>query len=473
MLLNPFPFLPLRRTDLVSKESFNILFVGESGLGKSTLQADIFRELDPMDVQALKQKIAEKRKIIDDVVDQKHRTEREIQMAKAEEDDQRGFRLREEQEELKQQMETEERELARLRVDLSSRLDYEVGLRREIRELREASNKERELGGKQNFLAAGVLKREVECLEDELISLCQSIPSTRASGGPIDTQQQTLDVQTRHLRSMPLYHGAREALDVELIDTPGYGDLVVGTENSFKAVHGEVHRRIRQHLEKTEPSRSDLSLDAEKIFFNPLVHACLFFIGPHRMKRDDIELMRQLHKLVPLVVVVAKSDTMTVEETRDYKKTVKAKLKQEQIETYTFDAKAISAVESKQQEELRTDEDFNPLYGGEGIPWAVIGAKHGGKRCYKWGTANTNDPHHSELPALRDVMLRFGGWKTLKECAARKADQFARDQAQQEEQRRLHAESEREALLQKRKNRSLCARIFGYSGDSDADQPML
>ena len=47
------------------------------------------------------------------------------------------------------------------------------------------------------------------------------------------------------------------------------------------------------------------------------------------------------------------------------------------------------------------------------------------QREYIWGTAITNEPRHSELPALRDLLLRAGGWQQLKRDAAFKADKEA------------------------------------------------
>jgi len=317
-------------------------------------------------------------------------------------------------------------------------------------------------------------------VQSELLGLSKAIPQTRASIAglsPGAALPQTLEVQQRKLSNIPLYPGAAEALDVLLIDTPGYGDLVVGTENSFAAVTQEVESRIREHNTKRAPAREGLSLDDEKVRYNPLVHVCLFFIGPHRMKRNDIDLMRKLHDKVPLVVVVAKADTMTTDETRDYKSFVSRKLSEEQIETFRFESKAIRQVESHQQQHWDNDEPFNPLYGAEGVPWAVIGAQHGtGERRYKWGTAQTTNPSHSELPALRDLVLRFGGWKSLKEKAARKADlvkaaEVAAEAKRAEEARMAEEKKnadQREMLLKKRKPKpSCCAMLFGFAALHD------
>ena len=59
-------------------------------------------------------------------------------------------------------------------------------------------------------------------------------------------------------------NGVQAAMPL-LIDTPGYGDLLVGTEQSFAAVVEEVDRRIHAHNTKRQPTSPSLSLDDEKV----------------------------------------------------------------------------------------------------------------------------------------------------------------------------------------------------------------
>ena len=55
---------------------------------------------------------------------------------------------------------------------------------------------------------------------------------------------------------MPLFEGSRTGLDVTLIDTPGYGDLLVDTDANPVAdrVVEFVQRRIGAHLGTTHAS---------------------------------------------------------------------------------------------------------------------------------------------------------------------------------------------------------------------------
>jgi len=134
--------------------------------------------------------------------------------------------------------------------------------------------------------------------------------------------------------------------------------------------------------------------------------------------------MQRLHTLVPLVVAIAKSDTMTTEETYTYKNQVSGLLKKHSISTFRFTDGSIKEVEQLHAESFV--DTFKPLYGGAdgSLPWAVMGADDS-QREYIWGTAITNEPRHSELPALRDLLLSAGGWQQLKRDAALKADKEA------------------------------------------------
>lgn len=52
---------------------------------------------------------------------------------------------------------------------------------------------------------------------------------------------------------------------------------------------------------------------------DPLVHVCLYFIAPHRLKHIDVAFMRRIHKMVNIVPIIAKSDTMTTKEKEEFK----------------------------------------------------------------------------------------------------------------------------------------------------------
>jgi len=234
---------------------------------------------------------------------------------------------------------------------------------------------------------------------------------------------------------MPLYPGSDTALQVNLVDTPGINDLTVdrpGNSSTEKVVR-EVQQRIDRHNSKTTATMEGYSLIEEQQCWNELVHVCFFFIAPHELERSDVEYMRRLHRLVPLVVLISKSDTMTVEETHLYKAKVAKQLADEGIETFSFSQEKRMQVEEWHKSLVATDfsaEDafkFQPLYGGSqgDEPWAVMGADNSVREMIigRWMTDN---PYHSDLPAVRDLILRAGGWQDLKNAAARKAEREGR-----------------------------------------------
>ena len=64
------------------------------------------------------------------------------------------------------------------------------------------------------------------------------------------------------------------------------------------------------------------------------VHACLYFMAPHRLKDVDIEFMKRLCPVVNLIPVIAKADTMTTAELLEYKELIAQKLRHNKITTY-------------------------------------------------------------------------------------------------------------------------------------------
>jgi len=411
-----------------SLESFNLLCVGESGLGKSTFLRNIFAHLDPTKLHEIRRRVAEQTDVVHSLEDSIQRNEQEGRQC----DDVRALQLREERvvlkaqrdearkvlDDLKQEKRRQEHAVAALRCDINA-LDARLKALRAQRD--DEGDDER----------ATLLGREVIELQSELngkrLLLATELRRSNLDKESVEEggSRQTTDVVERLIKEMPLYDGARQGLDVTLIDTPGYGDLLVDVpgRSSADKVVAEVERRIGAHLTKDVATRDGMPLDDEKKYWNELVHLCLFFISPHRMKRADVELMRRLHQLVPLVVVIAKSDTMTTDETMAFKHEVRTQLHGE-IETFKFSRSSIKEVEQMHAEQAV--EHFQPLYGGSdgSLPWAVMGADES-RREYIWGTAITSEPRHSELPALRDLLLRAGGWQQLKREAALKADKEA------------------------------------------------
>jgi len=426
-----------------SIESFNILCVGESGLGKSTFLRDIFAHLDPTKFHEARRRVAAQRDVVHALEDAIRRNEQESRQC----DDARALQLREERvalkarrdearaalDELRQQKRQQEQTVAQLRTEIAEleHLLCELRRRRDAEEDDEAATRiGHEVIAQQRALEQRQRQLHLELRRSNLDRDAEGGGAEEGGGGGGRRPRQTTEVSCRLIKEMPLFEGSRHGLDVTLIDTPGYGDVLVDSpaNSSAAKVVAEVKRRIEAHVHKDRATRPGLPLDDEKKYWNELVHLCLFFVSPHRMKRADVELMTRLHELVPLVVVIAKADTMTKSETREFKAEVRQQLQSEGVRPFAFDPRAIELVERLHASHAAIG--FEPLYGGSDglMPWAVMGSDES-RREYLWGTAITNEPTHSELPALRDLLLRADGWSHLKREAALKADAYVELQA--------------------------------------------
>lgn len=98
-----------------------------------------------------------------------------------------------------------------------------------------------------------------------------------------------------------------------LFDSPGYGDFI-NNQASFDIIH---HDLLKRH-EAWACTSGQLITEQERLMSDTRINGALYFISPHRMKDIDREFILQLHRLVPIIPIIAKADTMTVHERREY-----------------------------------------------------------------------------------------------------------------------------------------------------------
>uniref|UniRef100_A0A670IL29 Septin 9 n=1 Tax=Podarcis muralis TaxID=64176 RepID=A0A670IL29_PODMU len=117
----------------------------------------------------------------------------------------------------------------------------------------------------------------------------------------------------------------------------------------------------------------------------------------------DIEFMRRLSKVVNIVPVIAKADTLTLEERDYFKQRITADLLANGIDVYP----------QKQFDEDSEDRLINEKFR-EMIPFAVVGSDQeyqiNGRRILgrktKWGTIEVENTTHCEFAYLRDLLIR-------------------------------------------------------------------
>ncbi|XP_076791522.1 septin-9 isoform X2 [Arvicanthis niloticus] len=190
--------------------------------------------------------------------------------------------------------------------------------------------------------------------------------------------------------------GVRMKLTV--IDTPGFGDHI-NNENCWQPIMKFINDQYEKYLQE------EVNINRKKRIPDTRVHCCLYFIPAtgHSLRPLDIEFMKRLSKVVNIVPVIAKADTLTLDERVYFKQRITADLLSNGIDVYPqkeFDEDA---------EDRLVNEKFREM-----IPFAVVGSDHeyqvNGKRILgrktKWGTIEVENTTHCEFAYLRDLLIR-------------------------------------------------------------------
>jgi septin 3/9/12 len=151
--------------------------------------------------------------------------------------------------------------------------------------------------------------------------------------------------------------------------------------------------------------RKELTAMRERFIPDTRIHCCVFFINPtgHTLKPIDITVLKKLSEIVNVVPVIAKADSLTLEEREAFKQRIMAELQYNQIRLYPFDGEDLDA------EELDVNERVRSM-----LPFAVVGSERNvivdGKsvrgRKNRWGTIVVEDETHCEFVYLRNFLTR-------------------------------------------------------------------
>uniref|UniRef100_A0A3Q3WD28 Septin-type G domain-containing protein n=1 Tax=Mola mola TaxID=94237 RepID=A0A3Q3WD28_MOLML len=175
--------------------------------------------------------------------------------------------------------------------------------------------------------------------------------------------------------------GVRMKLTV--IDTPGFGDQI-NNENCWQPIMKFINDQYEAYLQE------EININRKKRIPDSRVHCCIYFIPPtgHCLRPLDVEFMRRLSKVVNIVPVIAKADTLTLEERDFFKKKIREELRANGIDVYP----------QKEFDEDAEDRMINEKIR-EMIPFAVVGSD----QEYQ---VNVENIAHCEFAYLRDLLIR-------------------------------------------------------------------
>lgn len=173
------------------------------------------------------------------------------------------------------------------------------------------------------------------------------------------------------------------------------------------------------------------------------IHCCLYFINPtgHALRPIDVIVMKKLSEVVNVVPVIAKSDSLTLEERERFKSKVSRfsvafnifisqfffQIREEMIynaiRLYPFDTDEDEEEEINLNGAIRVCIYFKCIISSakllyckqQIIPFAVVGSENNviidGKsvrgRKNRWGVVNVENPEHCEFVHLRNFLTRY------------------------------------------------------------------
>ncbi|GAA6085265.1 septin-9 isoform X1 [Tachysurus ichikawai] len=205
--------------------------------------------------------------------------------------------------------------------------------------------------------------------------------------------------KTVHLQSIS--HSIEEKgvkMRLTVIDTPGFGDQI-NNENCWEPIVTYINEQYEKYL------KEELHVNRKRRIPDTRVHCCVYFLPAtgHRLRPIDVEFMKRLGKIVSIVPVIAKADTLTMDERLEFKQRIRQDLQAHGIRVYP----------QKEYDEDAEDRILNDKIR-ENIPFAVVGTDkehqvNGNKvlgRKTKWGIIEVENVEHCEFANLRDLLIR-------------------------------------------------------------------
>ncbi|KAM7372484.1 hypothetical protein PAMP_009648 [Pampus punctatissimus] len=187
-------------------------------------------------------------------------------------------------------------------------------------------------------------------------------------------------------------------MKLTVIDTPGFGDQI-NNDNCWEPIVKYINEQYEKYL------REELHVNRKRRIPDTRVHCCIYFLPAtgHRLRPIDVEFMKRLGKIVSIVPVIAKADTLTIEERQDFKERIRQDLV----------ANGICVYPQKEYDEDPEEHMLNNRIR-ESIPFAVVGTDkehqvNGNKvlgRKTKWGIIEVENVAHCEFANLRDLLIR-------------------------------------------------------------------
>lgn len=243
-----------------------------------------------------------------------------------------------------------------------------------------------------NIMAAGRSGMGKSTLINTLFS--SKLTHSQGRDSPLEIVEKTTEIKvTSHI----LTEG-NVRLNVNVIDTPGFGDQI-NNKNCWDPLVKYVKEQHSNYL------RKELVVQRERIIPDTRVHCVLYFIPPSlkRLRPLDVHAIKLLLEVSNVVPVIAKADSLTLEERLEFRKVMQQEFVRHNLEIYPHDHPDLFDTERQ------LNEDIQSL-----IPFAVVGSEKEidvdgvsfrGRKAL-WGFVNIEDVSQCDFVFLRDFLMR-------------------------------------------------------------------
>ena len=191
-------------------------------------------------------------------------------------------------------------------------------------------------------------------------------------------------------------------LRLNIVDTPGYGDQV-NNDRCWDPIVKYIKDQHSAYL------RKELTAQRERYIQDTRIHCCLFFIqpsghayvhpyGPRRnaladsppsLKPIDIVVLKKLSDVVNVVPVIAKSDSLTMEERAAFKERIKEEFAFHNLKMYPYDNDELDEEERALNAQIRNIVPFAVVGSEKSI---IVDGKQVRGRQNRWGVINGKFP---------------------------------------------------------------------------------
>ena len=161
---------------------------------------------------------------------------------------------------------------------------------------------------------------------------------------PDETVRSTTEIQS--VSHIIEENGVR--LRLNIVGTPGYGDMI-NNDRCWDPIVKYIKDQHSAYL------RKELTAQRERYIQDTRIHCCLFFIQPsgHSLKPIDIVVLKKLSDVVNVVPVIAKSDSLTLEERQAFKERIKEEFAFHNLKMYPYDNDELDEEERSLNQQIK------------------------------------------------------------------------------------------------------------------------